>query len=63
MSLTVINSYAQPDPPGGHGHNGNQIPGGGAPIGTGTMILIALSFVYASSKILYKDASQETCST
>lgn len=41
-----------PDPPGqGHGTGNDLPPGGGAPIGGGTFILIALGVAYGSKKI------------
>jgi len=40
-----------PPPPGGHGSNGNQVPGGGAPIGSGVALLIALGLGYGTKKV------------
>ena len=52
LGFTQINSQAQPDPPGGgHGLNGDQVPGGGAPIGKGVFILLGLSTIYGITKI------------
>jgi hypothetical protein len=46
-------AYSQPHPPpppsGGHDNSGNQ-PSGGAPIGDGMLILIALGSAYAAKK-------------
>jgi hypothetical protein len=39
-----------PPPQGGHGSSGNQ-PQGGAPVGNGTGLLIALSLFYAGKKV------------
>jgi len=42
---------AQPPPPGGeHGTSNNQVPGGGAPIGNGTLMLLSMAGVYAILK-------------
>lgn len=50
---TGINSYAQPDPPAPpeqHGLNGNAAPTG-APVGSGTEILLLSGFIYATIKM------------
>lgn len=46
-------SIAQPPPPpnGGHGSNGDQVPGGGAPIGEGMFLLFGLAGLYAGKKV------------
>lgn len=58
IALFTINpaaTFAQngdpPPPPGGHGQNGNQVPGGGAPVGCGLMVLTALSAAYGGKKV------------
>jgi len=58
IALLTINptaSFAQngdpPPPPGEHGENGNQVPGGGAPVGDGLAFLTLLAVSYASRKI------------
>lgn len=44
--------YSQvPDPPSGHGSSSNQSQGGGAPIGSGLFILIALGAAYGGKKM------------
>ena len=45
-----------PPPPLEHGQNGDQPPGGGAPIGSGLFILLGLSAAYAGKKI-YRSVS------
>ncbi len=52
LSLSSMALLAQvpPPPPGGHGESGNQ-PGGGAPIGGGLGILMALGAAYGGRKI------------
>lgn len=40
-----------PPPPGEHGQNGNQPPGGGAPITGGIGILLALGAAYGGKKV------------
>jgi hypothetical protein len=52
--LVVPPSMAQepPHPPTtGHGVNGNQSPGGTAPVGSGISILLALGAMYAGKKV------------
>lgn len=47
-----ISTPVQADPPGmpgNHGENGD-IPGGGAPIGSGVILLIAMASAYGSKK-------------
>lgn len=39
-----------PPPPGQHGENGNQPPGGGAPIGEGLFLLTMLGAGYGARK-------------
>lgn len=50
---TLAYTQAPPPPPaGGHGQGTNQSPsGGGAPIGSGIGILLALGAAYGGSKI------------
>jgi len=43
-----------PPPPSGHGESGNQVPGGGAPIGGGLFILLGLGVVYGAKKLIVK---------
>lgn len=40
-----------PDPPADHGSNQDQAPGGTAPIGAGTLLLIGLGAVYGGKRI------------
>jgi hypothetical protein len=40
-----------PPPPSGHGTDGNQAPGGGAPIGSGLVIMITMGAAYGAKKI------------
>jgi hypothetical protein len=40
-----------PPPGGGHGAGGSQVPGGGAPIGSGMVLLIALAVGYGGKKV------------
>jgi hypothetical protein len=61
VALLTINptaSFAQngdpPPPPGEHGENGNQVPGGGAPVGDGLVFLTLLAVSYASCKLYRK---------
>lgn len=55
--LTIVLSIfttieAQPLPPnGGHGLNGDQVPGGGAPLSSGLFILLGLSSAYGAKQV------------
>jgi len=40
-----------PPPGGGHGAGGSQVPGGGAPIGSGLVLLIAMAAGYGGKKV------------
>ena len=40
-----------PPPPPSHGETGNQVPGGGSPIGSGLLLLVGLGAVYGGKKI------------
>jgi len=57
LCLTVITASSvfadvpPPPPGGGHGSGGNQVPGGGAPVGEGLLILTGLGIGYALKKI------------
>ncbi len=54
IAFVPITSSAQngdpPPPPSEHGQNGNQVPGGGAPIGDGLLMLLAMGTVYGLRK-------------
>lgn len=54
LLLVSIASYSQPTPPPSHGSNTTQSPPQSAPIGTSTVLLIALGATYTSIKI-YSD--------
>lgn len=47
-----------PPPPNGHGASGNQQPGGSAPLGEGTVLLVVLGGVYAWAKLRKKTSVQ-----
>ena len=50
--LGSLAGFSQPvPPPGSHGQDGNQQPGGGAPIDGGLSILLAMGAIYAASKV------------
>jgi hypothetical protein len=51
LSLASTGLFADPPAmPGNHGQGGDQIPGGGAPVGTGIGLMIALSAAYGAFK-------------
>ena len=54
LLLVSIASYSQPTPPPSHGSNTTQSTPQSAPIGTSTVLLIALGATYTSIKI-YSD--------
>jgi len=60
MTLAAVPAFADdpPDPPGTHGATGNQNPaGGGAPIGSGLVLLAGLGAAYGFRK--FKQAQKE----
>lgn len=61
LSFLVIQSQAQPLPPGGgHGQLGDQPPGGGAPIGSGLILSISLSMGFLTYKyLIHKNESPQ----
>ena len=52
-------AQAPPPPPAGHGQSTNQSAGGGAPIGSGIGILLALGAAYGGKKIYQAWKNQE----
>ena len=52
-SLSVYSQPQNPPPPpaGGHGQSTNQPSGGGAPLGTGIGIMLALGGAYGAKKV------------
>lgn len=51
LSLGVFAQGNPPDPPDGHGEDTDQDPGGQAPIGAGTLLLISLGAVYGGKRV------------
>jgi hypothetical protein len=53
MALTTaLPAQNPPPPPGVHGETGNQTPpGGGVPVGSGLVILLALGAAYGGKKV------------
>lgn len=47
-----------PDPPNEHGNNANSNPGGGAPVGSGLLILLTMALAYGSTKF-YNHTKEE----
>lgn len=60
LLLTAAPAFADdppPPPPIEHGQNGNQTPGGGAPIGEGLAILLTMGAAYGYKK--FKQAQKD----
>jgi len=51
ISAISVAQPGPPPPPGGHGSEGNQSPGGTAPIGTGLFIMITMGAAYGAKKL------------
>jgi hypothetical protein len=53
FTLVINTGFGQvpPPPPDSHGQGGNQPAGGGAPIGSGLGILLALGAAYGGKKV------------
>jgi hypothetical protein len=55
MIINPLTASAQngspPPPPGEHSQTGNQPPGGGTPIGSGLLIMLALGAAYGGNKL------------
>ena len=51
--------WSQPPPPANHSETGNAPPGGGAPIGSGTQMLVILAALYGSRKVYLMSNSKE----
>jgi hypothetical protein len=51
---------SQPPPPADHSQTGDQVPGGGAPIGNGTFILLFLSALYSGRKVYRMQSTNKT---
>ncbi|MDA3943784.1 MAG: hypothetical protein PF694_09640 [Bacteroidetes bacterium] len=61
FGASQLSAQAPPPPPDGHGATGNQDAGGGAPIGGGLGILLALGAAYGGRKVYraWKDQQEE----
>ena len=58
LSLASTGLFADPPAmPGNHGQGGDQIPGGGAPVGTGIGLMIALGAAYGAFR--WKSENQQ----
>ena len=51
MLSAAVFSQSAPPPPANHGQTAHQAPGGEAPIGSGTLILLTLGALYGIHKI------------
>jgi hypothetical protein len=52
LSANSIVQGQAPDPPGGHGRNGNNGPGGAAPLDGGSLFLLLGGLGYGSIKVI-----------
>ncbi len=52
ITINTLSAQEPPPPPPDHGGTGN-VPGGGAPIGSGLLVLIALGAAYGG-KMVYE---------
>ena len=51
-----------PDPPDGHGDEGDQPPGGDAPVGAGVYLLVVLGAAYGAGKVfVMKKGDRRAC--
>jgi len=48
-----------PPPPGGHDSNGDQTPGGSAPIGEGFVFLTVMAIGYGAKKLIFNAKEKE----
>ena len=59
LALAPVIIYAQPLPPA-YGQNGNQQPGGGAPIDGGLSILLLMGAAYGAKKVYNLNHTSKT---
>jgi len=50
LSLGIM-AQGPPNPPGDHGSGDDEPPGGGAPIGSGTFLLIGMVLTYGGKRV------------
>jgi len=50
LTTSIPQVWSQPPPPANHSETNNQVPGGGAPIGNGTLLLLSLAALYGVQK-------------
>lgn len=58
LGTSIPQVWSQPPPPANHSETNNQVPGGGAPIGNGTLLLLGMAALYGGRKI-YKIQKEE----
>lgn len=51
LCTSIPQMWSQPPPPANHSETNNQVPGGGAPIGNGTLLLLGMAALYGGRKI------------
>ncbi len=61
MPLATIAQGDPPPPPDNHGESGNQIPGGGTPVGTGLGVMLGFGLAYGCSKLYSNREAKDKC--
>jgi hypothetical protein len=51
LCISIPQIWSQPPPPANHSETDNQVPGGGAPIGNGTFLLLNMALIYSCFKV------------
>ncbi len=54
-----VSAQNPPDPPGGHGEENDQEPGGSAPVDGGVFMLLGLGALYAGKKVYELKTAEE----
>jgi hypothetical protein len=67
LTIALISGYLTvngqaPNPPGGHGYNGNQGGGGAAPIDGGISILVMAGLGYGANKFIQAKKKKQNVS-
>lgn len=59
LCTSIPQMWSQPPPPANHSETNNQVPGGGAPIGNGTLLLLGMSALYGGRKLYMIQKEEE----